>query len=79
MCQGVTLVGLGTATFNDALDAIDKIYGIFSCVLPEGSLDPGDCITHSNNATLHISNRLLTPAKDTQNMEAIEESTHEEY
>jgi hypothetical protein len=72
MRQGVTLVGLGTATFNDALDGIDEIYGIFSRALPEGSLGPGDCIVRSGDPALHMSNRLLTPKKDALNMNAIE-------
>jgi hypothetical protein len=72
MRQGVTLVGLGTATFNDALDGIDEIYGIFSRALLEGSLGPGDCIACSGDPTLHVSNRLLTPKKDALNMNAIE-------
>ena len=54
------MVGLETLTFNDALDAIIEIYGIFSQTLPEGSLEPGDFINHEKNNTLHVLNRLLT-------------------
>ena len=69
--QGVTLVGLETLTFNDALDAIIKIYGIFSQTLPEGSLKPGDFINHEKNNTLHVLNRLLTSKKDVVNMKVL--------
>ncbi|KAF8238349.1 hypothetical protein L208DRAFT_1375259 [Tricholoma matsutake] len=72
MRQGVTLVGLGMATFNNAFDMIDKIYGIFGRALPEGSLGPWDCIACSKDPSLHVSNRLLTPKKDALNMKAIE-------
>jgi hypothetical protein len=72
MRQGVTLVGLGTSTFDDALDAIDEIYGIFSRALPEGSLGPVDSITRNGENALHASNRLLTPTKDALNMKVVD-------
>lgn len=68
----MTLVGLGTSTFNDALDAISEIYGLFSRALPEGSLEPGDSVTRGEIDTLHVSNRLLTPKKDTVNMKVLQ-------
>ena len=69
--QGVILVRLGTLTFNDALDAIIKIYGIFSWALSEGSLELGDFINYEENDTLYVLNRLLTSKKDTANMKVL--------
>ncbi|KAF8226556.1 hypothetical protein L208DRAFT_1406878, partial [Tricholoma matsutake] len=37
--QGVTLVGYGTPTFEDALDATQEIYGFFDRNVQEGSLE----------------------------------------
>ncbi|KIL65175.1 hypothetical protein M378DRAFT_77339, partial [Amanita muscaria Koide BX008] len=72
MRQGVMLVGLDTPTFNNALDAIDEIYGIFGRTLPEGTLEPGDSITRAENCILHASNRLLTPKRDALNTKVLE-------
>ncbi|KAM6490326.1 hypothetical protein JOM56_014303 [Amanita muscaria] len=72
MRQGVMLVGLDTPTFSSALDAIDEIYGMFGWTLPEGTLEPGDSITHAEKDILHASNRLLTPKRDMLNMEVLE-------
>ena len=65
------MVRLNTPMFNDALNAIVEIYGIFSWTLPEGSLEWRDFISHGKNDMLHISNRLLTPRKDMANMNVI--------
>jgi hypothetical protein len=65
--QEVTLVGLGTPTFEKAIDVIGDIFGIFDRNIGNGTLLPFE-LTRKGLSILHTSNRLLTPRKDAPNM-----------
>ncbi|KAF8238543.1 hypothetical protein L208DRAFT_1387541, partial [Tricholoma matsutake] len=68
--QGVTLVGHGTPTFEDALDAAQEIYGFFDRNVQEGSLESWALASTSKEQCKGIkaSNRYLTSKQDTPEM-----------
>lgn len=63
--QGISLTGLGTATFTNALDAAHEIHQQFDRQFEEGVLERWSCSSADNaSPCIDISNRYLTPAKE---------------
>lgn len=68
--QGITLTGLGSATFANALEAAQEVYKQFDRQFAEGILDGWTCSSANNTfPTIDISNRYLTPAREAGNIE----------
>ena len=61
--QSITVTGLGTATFEDAIKASHKIYNLFTRHFPEGQLEAWKCHTFSGYSSFTTWNRYLTPVK----------------
>jgi len=67
------LIGLGSATYERAINATQEIYSRFDREFEEGSLDewivtkPSDALGSEFTA----SNRYFTPRRDAPNMEAV--------
>lgn len=72
MKQEITLAGLGTATFNRAIAAVRKIYGLFDRAFEEGQLEPIDFLKKNEGfgSMLEVGNRYLTPRKDAPDVKA---------
>jgi hypothetical protein len=63
--QGISLTGLGSATFTNALDAAYEIHQQFNRQFEEGVLERWSCSSVNNTSPcIDISNRYLTPAKE---------------
>jgi hypothetical protein len=71
--QTVTLSGLGSPTFKNALMAANEIFGRFDRQFSEGILDSWDSSPVDDNEfpCLNLSNRYLTPANEAHGLEAI--------
>ena len=71
--QAITLSGLGSPTFKNALMAANEIYRRFDCQFSEGTLDSWDSSPVDDNECpcLSMSNRYLTPANEAQSLGAI--------
>ncbi|KAF8801842.1 hypothetical protein BYT27DRAFT_7226656 [Phlegmacium glaucopus] len=71
--QGITLIGSGTPTFEEAIDAAQEIYSIFDRNVQDTSLEswslPSSPITQGR--ALDASNRYLTSKQDTPAMASI--------
>ncbi|KAF8871877.1 hypothetical protein BD779DRAFT_1449286, partial [Infundibulicybe gibba] len=66
--QGVVITGLGSPTFEAAVDLTRDIYEVFQREFPEGKLEEWDIPRFQGNAALPFSNRYLTPTRDAPNM-----------
>lgn len=77
MRQGVTLTGLGTPTFEKAIEATREIYDLFDRVFEDGQLEPDTSVARNEDdsapaiSTLDLSNRYLTPTRGAQAMVGI--------
>ena len=71
--QSVTLSGLGSPTFQNALMAVNEIYGHFDRQFSEDVLEPWSCspIDNDNFPCISLSNRYLTPASEAHGLEAV--------
>ena len=71
--QAVTLSGLGSPTFKNALMAANEIFGRFDRQFSEGILDSWDSSPVDDNEfpCLNLSHRYLTPANEAHGLEAI--------
>ena len=69
--QRIVLTGLGSATFTSALDAAGEVYRYFDRQFSEGILDnwTGSQEKFCDAPCFDISNRYLTPAKDTMGLQ----------
>jgi hypothetical protein len=67
--QGLTLTGLGSATFDDAVSSAQEIYEIFQRHFSEGQLEGWHPSKHGRHLALDTSNRYFTPKRDAPNME----------
>jgi hypothetical protein len=67
--QGITVTGLGSSAFGDAIEATREIYKLqFSRQFADGKLESWNTTTYMGNPALDTSNRYLTPRKDAPNM-----------
>ena len=62
--QGLSITGLGSPTFEQALETAQSLYAKFECQLPPGKLDNWGATMHEEHTALDISNRYLTPKKE---------------
>ncbi|KAF8225745.1 hypothetical protein L208DRAFT_1076517, partial [Tricholoma matsutake] len=71
--QGVTLLGCGTPTFENVLDAAHEIYGIFDHGLEDAALESWILATvpTTQSKALEASNRYLTAKRDAPGMDPI--------
>ncbi|KAF8809206.1 hypothetical protein BYT27DRAFT_7232338 [Phlegmacium glaucopus] len=71
--QGVTLIGLGTPTFDEAIAAAQEIYGMFDRNVQDASLEPWSLSSSpiTQDRALDVSNRYLTSKRDAPGMVAI--------
>ena len=71
--QAITLSGLGSATFQNALMAANEIYGHFDRQFSEGTLDSWNSSPVDDNDfhCINLSNRFFTPANEADGLEAI--------
>jgi hypothetical protein len=67
--QAITLTGLGSPSFDDAVASAQEIYLLFQRQFPEGKLQNWSSSTFRDYPTLELSNRYFTPKKDALNME----------
>ena len=68
--QGISLTGLGTPTFANALDAAQEIYKQFDRQFEEGILDHWACSSANDMfPSIDVSNRYLTPAREAGGIE----------
>ncbi|KAF8240460.1 hypothetical protein L208DRAFT_1233277 [Tricholoma matsutake] len=66
----VTISGLDTTFFIDAVAAVNEIYGMFDHVFTEGALGPWD-LTESHGPLLELSNHYFTPWKQVMHLESV--------
>ncbi|KAF8220026.1 hypothetical protein L208DRAFT_1336195, partial [Tricholoma matsutake] len=68
--QGITLTGLGTPTFEWAVDAAQEIYRLFNQSFEDGMLESWMTSTTQSTTghSLNTSNRYVTSKKDTPQM-----------
>ena len=66
----MTLVGLGSPTFEKAVQNVAEIYGYFDRHTEIGELESFQ-LTRNGEAILDVSNRLFTPRKDAPKMRAV--------
>ncbi|KAF8881012.1 hypothetical protein BD779DRAFT_1445810, partial [Infundibulicybe gibba] len=69
--QSLTLAGLGSATFDAAVEATSGMFATFQRQFAEGTLDVWKTPHYKMHSSLAISNRYLTPKRDAPNMEHI--------
>ncbi|KAF8874343.1 hypothetical protein BD779DRAFT_1451004 [Infundibulicybe gibba] len=69
--QGVVITGLGSPTFEAAVEATFEIYEIFRREFPEGKLEEWAATRYQDYSALPFSNRYVTPLRDAPNMEHI--------
>jgi hypothetical protein len=71
--QGVSLLGCGTPTFEEALDAAQEIYGIFDRNVEDASLESWTltAAAMTKGHTLEASNRYLTAQRDAPQMVSV--------
>jgi hypothetical protein len=70
--QGISLTGLGSLTFANAMDATHEIYQQFDRQFEEGKLDHWACSESSANdmfQSIYVSNCYLTPAREAGGIE----------
>jgi hypothetical protein len=60
MRQSITLTGLGTDTFNDAIQSIQSIEDLFSRQIGEGRIIPWKMGSYQQWDTIFASNRYFT-------------------
>ncbi|KAL0951864.1 hypothetical protein HGRIS_008524 [Hohenbuehelia grisea] len=65
--QGVTVTGLGTQQFDDAMNGITYVMSIFARSAEDGNILPSDGFNLGDNpSTLDVTNRYLTPVHERQ-------------
>ena len=69
--QGLTITGLGSPTFDDAIMSACEIYNQFHRQFADGKLEAWSTSTYSGYHALDMSNRYLTPRRDAPSMEHI--------
>jgi hypothetical protein len=69
--QGISITGLGTATFEQATKSAQDIHDMFQRQFSEGRLGGWNTGKYRHHATLDMSNRYFTPKRDAPNMEHI--------
>ncbi|KAF8874666.1 hypothetical protein BD779DRAFT_1678634 [Infundibulicybe gibba] len=74
--QSASLTGLGSPTFDAALEATHRIFDTFQRQFQKGALDPWQTDvwqtpSHQSHPSLLVSNRYLTPRRDAPRMEHI--------
>ncbi|KAF8075764.1 hypothetical protein FPV67DRAFT_1407739 [Lyophyllum atratum] len=72
--QNITLSGLGTPTFRDAMRSTGEIFGLFDRQFNEGFLQPWVATMDPSGGEdlLEASNRYLTPKRDASAASAVE-------
>ena len=71
LCQGITITGFGTPSFQQSIEGVQLIYELFQCHCPGGKLENWKPGTHRGFPTLDLSNRYFTPTRDAPNMENV--------
>ena len=66
--QGITLTGLGSPIFEDAVTAAQEIFEIFQRQFPEGDVEAWTNAMHAEHLALDMSNRYFMPKRDARNM-----------
>ncbi|KAF8874592.1 hypothetical protein BD779DRAFT_1408722, partial [Infundibulicybe gibba] len=66
--QGITITGLGSPTFERALNGARQLFGLFDCHFAEGKLEPWGMGTHEDYTALEFGNRYFTLKKDAPGM-----------
>jgi hypothetical protein len=66
--QGVTITGLGTPTFEKAVEVAQEVYEVLKREFPEGQLEGWTASNFRGHYALGISNRYFTPIKDAKDM-----------
>ncbi|KAF8884361.1 hypothetical protein BD779DRAFT_1472127 [Infundibulicybe gibba] len=69
--QSLTITGLGSPTFEAAVEATSSMFAKFQRQFPEGTLEVWQTPRYQSHSCLAISNRYLTPRRDAPNMEHI--------
>jgi hypothetical protein len=69
--QGITITGLGTPTFEKAIETAQEIYEMYKRQFEEGRLEAWSAGDFQGHRTLSPSNRYFTPRKDAPCMEHI--------
>ncbi|KAF8867600.1 hypothetical protein BD779DRAFT_1464053, partial [Infundibulicybe gibba] len=69
--QGVVITGLGSPTFEAAVEVTFEVYEIFRREFPEGKLEEWAATQYQDYAALPFSNRYVMPSRDAPNMEHI--------
>jgi hypothetical protein len=69
--QGLSITGLGTPTFEDAISSAQEIYELFERQFSEGTLENWTPSKFRGQLALDMSNRYFTPKKDAGGMEHI--------
>jgi hypothetical protein len=62
--QGLSITGLGSLTFDEAVESAYGLYHRFERQFTEGSLEKWTKSTYQGHSALDISNRYLTPKRD---------------
>jgi hypothetical protein len=69
--QGITLTGLGTPTFDKAIQSAQEIYAEYQRLFTEDKLEQWNPADYAGHDALDASNRYLTPKRDAPNMDSI--------
>ncbi|KAF8896010.1 hypothetical protein BD779DRAFT_1466051 [Infundibulicybe gibba] len=70
--QGVTITGLGSPTFELAMNVAVEISRMFDRQFPEGKMEPwGPSTTEMEQSCIELSNRYFTPKRDAPRMSHI--------
>ena len=65
MCQSVTLTGLSSTKFNDAVASIRAIEDMFQQLIATGRMDEWVPSNFKGHTTIDLNNRYFTSAHDT--------------
>lgn len=63
MRQHVTVTGLGSPTFQNAISNLEDVYLAFKHVLPRGGLEPWEPTRFSQNKAIEANTRYFTERK----------------
>lgn len=66
--QSLTITGLGSPTFGEAIKSAHKVFDIFQRQFAEDQVESWHSPTYSGHHSLNLSNRYLTPKRDAQDM-----------
>ncbi|KAF8240169.1 hypothetical protein L208DRAFT_1234889, partial [Tricholoma matsutake] len=68
--QSVTVSELDTPFFNNAVSAVNKIYGMFNHAFTQGALGPWN-LTETDGPSIEASNQYFTPSRPGLHLESV--------